>query len=310
MPESESSIRSKSMSSVLRPAAGAVALLMGAAPFASAATFTFDNGDADGVIKDPVNWSSNSLPSTGNEGVIDSSSALSTLYFGNSALGVNGTYGRLTLNSPTLTSILAANFAPATSTTYSVRLNGASAAGASAPVTVLSLGAAQAVAINDSANAVLNFQLGQAESVIDVGTGGNLTIGSKIISAPSVATNFTKTGAGTLTLTNAANTFGTAATTLKISGGTVSASTSAALGNTTAGAISALTLDGGTLQFNATSAQTVARTLNITANGGTIETVAPATGSGDITLSTGLAGSNPLTKLGAARLILSAAGHL
>jgi len=274
---------------------------------ALAATMVWDNGTTagdigggDNVIKNTVNFKPNSQPTSANEGLIDNSLTVvaPTLYFGGS-----GTYGLFTLNSATLNSILASNTDPGTPTTYSVRLNGTAAAGATTPTTVLAVGNAvtQNITIADSPNVTTSLQLGQADSVIDVANAaGSLTISSKLLHAGGLtAPGLTKTGAGTLTLTNGGNTFGGTGGTVRISGGTLSIDASAELGNSA----NTVTLNGGTLQLKPTAALNLTRGIIVNSTGGTIETAGALMTATNVTLSN-YSGSGTLTKTGGARLIL------
>ena len=158
-------------------------------------------------------------------------------------------------------------------------------------------------------------------NAVTVGSGaGMLTISSGLaltpvgVSAPSIVVNnnagvlisgaisgtkgLTKAGGGTLTLSGA-NTY-TGTTT--ISAGTLSIGSDINLGAAPASAVAdLLTLDGGTLETNATMALHVNRGITLTANGGTLNT-----DSGTVLLVPGaISGSGSLTKTGNGTLILS-----
>ncbi|CAM4360189.1 autotransporter-associated beta strand repeat-containing protein [Bordetella muralis] len=140
--------------------------------------------------------------------------------------------------------------------------------------------------------------LGDIAMVADDGATG----GKMVFAQPDDATysgtvsgagSVTKTGAGTLTLTgDNTHTGGTT-----VSGGTLAVNKDSALGANNG----ALTLDGGTLQLTSSVDLSPSRAINVTANTGTIETVAGVTS----TIGQGIGGGGALTKSGAGTLTLT-----
>lgn len=151
----------------------------------------------------------------------------------------------------------------------------------------------------DNATLITGFA-GALSRSITIGAGGATldTSGNavSISTALGGAGNFTKTGNGTLTLTNTAATY---AGKTSILGGTLSVAADSNLG-AVPGTTQAnqLTLDGGTLQATATMAIPAARGITVGVGGATFE----VTGTSVLTLNPVLTGANPITKSGTGTL--------
>jgi fibronectin-binding autotransporter adhesin len=132
-----------------------------------------------------------------------------------------------------------------------------------------------------------NLALGNTD--LTVGGDNASTTYSGVLSGNGL---FTKTGTGTMTLSNASNSY-TRGT--KVTGGVLSIAADGALG----GASAALTLNGGTLQFTGTgavSALGASRPVSLGTSGGTIDTSGLGALTGNvITIPSVISGTGPLT---------------
>ncbi len=127
-------------------------------------------------------------------------------------------------------------------------------------------------------------------------TGGTLTVSAPLINGTSNSTaGFTKTGAGTMTLTNTANAF---TGTVNINGGTLG------FANGTLGSTGSVTFGGGTLKHESGNSQDVSARFANSASAITIDT-----GGNSLTYASAIAGSNTggLTKTGNGTLTLTGA---
>jgi fibronectin-binding autotransporter adhesin len=141
-----------------------------------------------------------------------------------------------------------------------------------------------------------NLGLAGDSTPISIGNDGESTLYGGVLS--SAALN--KIGAGVLTLTGM-NTFSGGVT---VSGGALSVGTLAANGaNSNLGAGTSLTLDGGTLKYTGGANNTFNRSITLGAGGGVIN----QSGSDALYANGVIGGSGPLTKTGAAALVLQGA---
>jgi autotransporter-associated beta strand protein len=172
-------------------------------------------------------------------------------------------------------------------TIQDLRFNNDGSINAPGSLTVLGLISATSSSSN-SISAALNLA---GTRTFDVQGSSGLTVSGAVSNGTIV-----KTGTGTLTLNNAANTY---AGGTFLNQGTVSATSDATLGNPAGG----LHFDGGTLGANGTSFTSTARTITWGPNGGGFNVTGAA---GVFTLSQSLSGPGPLTKLGSGKLVLAA----
>ena len=150
----------------------------------------------------------------------------------------------------------------------------------------------------NGANTALNygasFDMTRAVVFTTAGVLNTNGFDSTLSGVVSGAGNVTKTGAGILTLSNAANTY-TGTTT--INGGTVSAGANLNLGALTAN----IAMDGGTLRTTGTFTMTNGRDIALNAGGGTFETATGTT----LTAQGIISGTGDFNKTGAGTLVLS-----
>lgn len=156
---------------------------------------------------------------------------------------------------------------------------------------ILDNGASQANVIGTSGNHTISSDLTLTSSTVAaIGNDASITLSGDL----NGSANLTKSGNGTLDLTNSANSLSGE---LVIAGGTLGFSASGSLGS------GAITLDGGTLRYNTGNTDDIsAKTLTLASGGGTLDTQG-----NDVTLANAIGndGSGALTKTGAGTLTLS-----
>lgn len=239
--------------------------------------YNYNGSGSLGAWLTPANWRVGGVTSTtypGVAGAANPGTATDIASFGSNASGVginlNSANGpTLELGAITVVGTLGMTISQSSTTgglgTRNVVLNGALAGNSAglATNTILDATGANLSLSPGSASSRLGVQLGITNGIISAATGKTVAI-NVAISEKNAGSGFTKEGAGTLTLSAAAANSYTGTTTLNA--GTIQVfgnyPNNGTLGATTAG----LTVNGGTLDLNATS-QTVGA---VSGSGGTI----------------------------------------
>ncbi len=236
-----------------------VALLFAAMPAAHADN-TWDGGGGDGNWNTAANWGLDTLPSTG------------------VLLSFSGNLQNVTNNNLSSATYFGINFTNdgTTGKTNAFTLAGTAINPGSADIVTT---AVTGTAITDTIS--LNLTLTNNKAV-NTGASHNLIISGAILNG-SGQRNFSKTGAGELTLTNAGNTYGGTTSinggilTVDVAGGIANRGVASALGNQTTAANAQLNFNSGTLNVksgaNSTDRQVrIGTNTNPTATGGGVIT--------------------------------------